>query len=54
VLDQAALADACHNPVLTPVAQRLKTRGKPHKLVIVAIAHRLATIAKAILKSGIP
>jgi transposase len=54
VLYQAALTAACHNLVLKPVAQQIKTRGKPHKLVIVDIARRLATIAKAILKSGIP
>lgn len=54
VLFQAALAAACHNPVLKPVAQRLKERGKPHKLVIVAIARRLVTIANAILKTGTP
>lgn len=54
VLFQAALAAACHNPVLKPVAQALKIRGKPHKLVIVAIARRLITIANAILKAGIP
>jgi transposase len=54
VLFQAALAAACHNPVLKPAAQRLKMRGKPHKLVIVAIARRLVTIANAILKTGIP
>ena len=54
VLFQAALAAACHNPVLKPVAQALKIRGKPHKLVIVAIARRLVTIANAILKTGIP
>ena len=54
VLFQAALAAACHNPVLKPVAQRLKLRGKPHKLVIVAIARRLVTIANAILKTGVP
>jgi transposase len=29
-------------------------RGKPHKLVIVAIARRLVTIANAILKTGFP
>jgi hypothetical protein len=42
---------------MTLPAQRLKTRPKPHKLAIVAkvaIARRLATIAKAILGSGIP
>lgn len=54
VLFQAALAAACHNPDLKPVAQRLKMRGTPHKLVIVAIARRLVTIANAILKTGIP
>lgn len=53
VLFQAALA-ACHNPVLKPVAQHLKIRGKPNKLVIVAIARRLVTIANAILKTGVP
>ena len=51
VLFQAALAAACHNPVLKPVAQRLKMRGKPHKLVIVA--RRLVTIANAILKTRV-
>lgn len=46
VLFQAALAAACHYPILKPVAQHLKERGKPHKLIIV-------TIANAILKTGI-
>jgi transposase len=54
VLFQAALAAACHNPVLKPVTKRLKERGKPHKLVIIAIARRLVTIANAILKTGVP
>ncbi|WP_243700134.1 transposase [Paracoccus versutus] len=54
VLFQTALAAACHNPVLKPVAQSLKMRGKPHKLVIVAIARRLIIIANAILKTGAP
>ena len=54
VLFQAALAAACHNPVLKQVAKRLKERGKPHKLVIIAIARRLVTIANAIIKAGIP
>lgn len=53
VLFQAALAAATHNPTLKPVAQRLKKNGKPHKVVIVAIARRLVTIANAILKSGV-
>jgi transposase len=54
VLFPAALAAACHNPVLKPVAQSLKLRGKPNKLVIVAIARRLLTIANAVLKTGVP
>lgn len=54
VLFQAALAAACHNPALKPIARRLKEKGKPHKLVIVAIARRLITIANAVLKSATP
>nr|WP_272850338.1 hypothetical protein [Paracoccus seriniphilus] len=54
VLFQAALVAACHNRVLKPVAKRLKERGKPHKLIIIAIARRLVTIANAIIKTGIP
>ena len=54
VLFQAALAAAYHNPALKPVAKRLKERGKPHKLVIIAIARRLITIANAIIKTGTP
>ena len=52
VLFQAALAAAFHNPVPEPVARRLKERGKPHELVIIAIARRLVIIANAILKTG--
>lgn len=51
---QAALAAACHNPVLKLAANRLNEHGKPHKLVIIAIARRLVTIADAIIKTGIP
>ena len=47
MLYQAALAADYHNPVLKPVARRLKEHGKPHKLVVVAIARRLVTIANA-------
>ncbi|MFT7137059.1 MAG: transposase, partial [Akkermansiaceae bacterium] len=43
-----------HNPALKPVAKRLKERGKPHKLVIIAIARRLITIANAIIKTSTP
>jgi transposase len=40
--------------MLKPVAKRLKERGKPHKLVIIAIARRLVTIANAVLKTASP
>lgn len=53
MLFRAALAASCHNAVLEPVAQRLKERGEPHKLVIIAIARRLVTIANAVIKTGI-
>jgi len=46
----AARAAACHNPALKPVAKRLKERGKPHKLFIIAIALWLITIANNIIK----
>lgn len=54
VLYQAALAAACHNPTMKPLAKRLKERGKPHKLVIVTIARKLVTTANAILKTNVP
>src|SRR6056297_3282481 len=54
VLFQAALAAACHNPVLKQVAKRLKERGKPHRLVIIAIARGLVIIANALIKTGSP
>jgi transposase len=38
VLFQAMLTAAYHNPILKPAAKRLEECGKPHKLVIVAIA----------------
>jgi transposase len=37
VLNQAALAAVCHNPILEPVAKRLKACGKPYELLILAI-----------------
>ena len=43
---------AGHNPLLKTVAQRMKEYGKPPKVIIIAIARRLITIANAILKTG--
>jgi len=51
VLFQAALVASHHNPALTAFADRLRERGKPHKVVIIAVARKLVTIANALCKS---
>lgn len=51
VLFQAALVASHHNPVLKPFAERLRAAGKPHKVVITAVARKLVTIANALGKS---
>lgn len=51
VLFQAALVASYHNPVLKVFADRLRDAGKPHKLIIIAVARKLVTIANALCKS---
>ncbi|WP_338118629.1 transposase [Paracoccus liaowanqingii] len=51
VLFQATIAAASHNLILEPLAKRFKERGKRHKMVIIAVARRLVTIANTILKT---
>ena len=51
VLFQAALVTSHHNPVLKPFADRLRAAGKPHKVVITAVARKLVTIANALCRS---
>lgn len=51
VLFQAALVASHHNPRLTAFADRLRERGKPHKVIIIAVARKLVTIANALCKS---
>lgn len=51
VLFQAAIVAAHHNPTLKTFAQRLRTAGKPHKVIITAVARKLVTIANALCKS---
>ena len=48
---QAALVASYHNPVLKAFADRLRAAGKPHKVVITAVARKLVTIANALCKS---
>ena len=51
VMFQAALVASHHNPHLKISANRLRNAGKPHKVIITAVARKLATIANALLKS---
>lgn len=51
VMFQAALVASHHNPVLKPFADRLRAAGKPHKVVITAVARKLVTIANALCKA---
>ncbi len=48
---RAALVAAHHNPSLRSCADRLGKAGKPHKIIITAVAKKLVTIAKALCKS---
>jgi len=47
VMFQAALVASYHNPVLKAFAGRLRAAGKPHKVIITAVARKLVTIANA-------
>jgi len=51
VMFQAALVASHHNPTLKPFADRLRAAGKPHKVVITAVARKLVTIVNALCKS---
>lgn len=51
VMFQAALVAAHHNPSLRFFADRLRNAGKPHKVIITAVARKLVTIANALCKS---
>ncbi len=52
VMFQAALVASHHNPVLKIFADRLRAAGKPHKVVITAVARKLVTIVNALCKSS--
>ncbi len=49
LLYQAALVASNHNPTLIAFAKRLKEKGKPHKLVLIAVARKLIIIANALV-----
>lgn len=52
VMFQAALVAAHHNPSLKSFADRLRKAGKPHKVIITAVARKLVTIANSLCKSS--
>ena len=54
VLYQAALVASIHNTDLKVFAGRLRKEGKPHKLVVTAVARKLVVIANALCKSRQP
>ena len=48
---QPALVASYHNPTLNPLPDCLRAAGKPHKVIIIAVARKLVTIANALCKS---
>ena len=51
VMFQAALVAAHHNPSMKAFADRLRKAGKPHKVIITAVARKLVNLADALCKS---
>tara|TARA_B110000046_G_C12919224_1_gene366354 strand:- start:350 stop:655 length:306 start_codon:yes stop_codon:yes gene_type:complete len=49
LLYQAVLTALRHNPVLSIFAQKLKEKGKPHKVVIIAVARKLIVITNTLI-----
>jgi len=49
LLYQAAVVASTHNKTLKVFAARLKEKGKPHKVVLIAVARKLLTIANALI-----
>jgi transposase len=48
---QSAQVAAHHNPSLRYFADRLRKVGKPHKVIITAVARKLVAIANALCKN---
>lgn len=51
VLYMAALTAAVHNPVLSAFYKRLRARGKPAKVALIAVARRLIELLNLLLKN---
>ena len=52
MLYMAALSAVRYNSVIKPFYERLLSKGKAKKVVLVACMHKLLVILNAILKSG--
>ncbi|MNT97314.1 Transposase IS116/IS110/IS902 family protein [compost metagenome] len=50
VMFQAALVAAHHNPTMKAFADRLQKAGKPHKVIVTAVARKLVNLANALCK----
>ena len=53
-LDMAAISAIRHNPVGKALDTRLRSQGKEAKVALIAVAHKLLTIANAMAKSKTP
>ena len=53
-LYMAAVVGVRHNPVIRTFYLRLRERGKPPKLALIACAHKLLTILNAMARTGEP
>jgi transposase len=53
-LYMAAVVASRHNPTLRAVYTRLRERGKPPKLALIACAHKLLTILNSMARTGEP
>lgn len=51
VMFQTALVAAHHNATMKVFADRLRKPGKPHKVIITAVARKLVTVANDLCKS---
>ena len=54
ILFMAATSAKTHNPTFKVVYERLKAKGKPHKLALVAVMRKLIITLNAIIKSRQP
>ena len=54
VLYQAALVAKNHNPQFKGFAKRLQEKGKPHKVIVTAVARKLIVLANAICRQNRP